>query len=549
MAACSNDHSGPLKEVLNKDHPKNHVAQKVISADATRELDNWFTKDAERDLAEGTGADRAYDELNLKHQKEIIVAVIDSGVDIHHEDLKRKIWVNAREIPGNGIDDDGNGYVDDIHGWNFIGGVDKDGNAIHIDSEQLEVTRELIKMKAKKKSLEDQGLTLSEADEAYLAKISAEVATALKEADQALEILGTYLSELEKNYDVIKELLQLPFEKMSKVAVEAIQTQTEEEAKAKKAIIDIFTKGGAADVARFVRVKSYYEGDKKYYYNENFRPREEIVKDNPEDFNDTVYGNNDVIGPGADHGTHVAGIIAADRDNELGIRGIAQNVKIMALRAVPDGDERDKDVALAVRYAADNGAHIINMSFGKSYSPQKSEVSKAFKYAEEKGVLILHAAGNESTDRDQEDRFPTRMVYSDDGKEVDTINTWLDVGASSQFRNRTLTATFTNFGQTMVDLFAPGVNLNSTIPGNKYAVFSGTSMACPSAAGVAALVWSQMPELSAADVKSRLMSTVRSRAGLMVRLPSDHAQDVLFESLSITGGIADAFKALTTSAH
>jgi cell wall-associated protease len=545
LAACSKDRV-PLSEALKKEHPKNHVPQRVLT-DTKRELENWFTKDAELDSAEGTGADRAFAELELKHHKEIIVAVIDSGVDIHHEDLKNKIWINKGEIPGNGIDDDGNGYVDDIHGWNFIGGVDAEGNPIHINAEQLEVTRELIKMKAKKKSLEEQGLTLSEEEVAYLQKISKEVSAALEEADVVIEMLTGYLSELRRHYEVIKDLLKVSFDEMSLASVQALKTETEGQAEAKKKIIEIFMKGGAADVARFVRVKTYYEHDKKYYYNENFQPRQEIVKDNPEDFSDTAYGNNDVIGPGADHGTHVAGIIAADRDNELGIRGIAQNVKIMALRAVPDGDERDKDVALAVRYAVDNGALIINMSFGKGYSPHKSEVSKAFKYAEEKGVLVLHAAGNESTDRDQEDRFPTRMVYDDAGNVVDEIKTWLDVGASSQFRDRTLTATFTNYGQTMVDLFAPGVNLNSTIPGNKYAVFSGTSMACPSAAGVAALVWSQMPELSAVELKDRLLSTVRSRAGLMVRLPSDHSQDVPFETLSITGGIADAFKTLKES--
>lgn len=544
LVACSNDNGGPLKEALKKEHPKNQAPQQILSAKAVKEMDNWFTKDAELDLAEGTGADRAYDQLNLKHRKEIVVAVIDSGVDIHHEDLQGKIWINKAEVAGNGIDDDGNGFVDDLHGWNFIGGVDANGKPTHIDAEQLEVTRELIKMKAKKKALEEQGQSLSEKEQEYLKKISAEVEEALTTADKMLKILDQYLADLKKHYEVVKDLLQVPFEKMTYAAVSSLQTTTEEQAQAKKEIMSIFMKGNAQDVARFLRVKGIYEDDANYYYNEKFLPRAEIVKDDPENFNDVAYGNNDVIGPGADHGTHVAGIIAANRDNNLGIRGIAQNVKIMALRVVPNGDERDKDVALAVKYAADNGADIINMSFGKGYSPQKSEVSEAFKYAEEKGLLILHAAGNESTDRDQEDRFPTRKVYNDAGEVVDTVGTWLDVGASSQFNNRTLAATFTNFGQTTVDVFAPGVNLNSTIPGNRYAVFSGTSMACPSAAGVAALVWSQWPELTAEEMKARLTETVRSRAGLLVRLPSDHTKDVPFESLSMTGGIVDAFKAL-----
>lgn len=549
MAACSSDNSGPLQQALNKEHPKNQLPEQIVTArtlktTALRELENWFTKDPELDQAEGTSADKAYNELNLKHTAEIVVAVIDSGVDVNHEDLKDKIWVNPKEIAGNGIDDDGNGYVDDIHGWNFLGGKDAEGKPTHIDAEQLEVTREYIKMKAKKKALEEQGLALSEKDQAYHDKVAGEVNAALDEATQMIALLDNYLAELKKNYEVIKDLLKVPFEQMSQVAVAALATETEDQAKAKENILAVFKKSGAKDVARFVRVKGIYEDDKNYYYNENFLPRAEIVKDDPEDFSDVAYGNNDVIGPGADHGTHVAGIIAANRDNNLGVRGIAQNVKIMALRAVPNGDERDKDVALAVKYAADNGAKIINMSFGKGYSPQKAQVGEAFKYAESKGVLILHAAGNESTDRDQEDRFPTRVVYNDAGEAVDTVGTWLDVGASSQYKDRTLAATFTNFGQTTVDLFAPGVNLNSTIPGNLYAIFSGTSMACPSASGVAALVWSQMPEVSAHDMKARLLSTVRSRAGLSVRLPSDHTKDVPFETLSITGGIADAYAAL-----
>jgi cell wall-associated protease len=543
---CSKHHNDFIK-AMNKKDPKGHVPEKVFTLQNLKQknYDNWFTQDPELDQKEGTSADKAYENLDLKHEKEIIVAVIDSGVDVYHEDLKGKIWINAREIAANGIDDDGNGYIDDIYGWNFIGGYDENGNPTHIDQEQLEVTRELIKMKAKKKALEDQGLSLSEKELAYYNQLSEEVHEATKDAIENVKILDGYLSDLQKNYEIIKELLSVPFEQMTLAQVKSLKPTVEAQIRARKNILNIFDKGKVKDVARILRVKSFYDGDLKYYYNEDFKPREKIVKDDPENFLDAVYGNNDVIGPGADHGTHVAGIIAANRDNDLGIRGIAKNVKIMVLRAVPDGDERDKDVALAVKYAADNGAHIINMSFGKSYSPQKIQVSEAFKYAEEKGLIILHAAGNESTDRDQEDRFPTRNVYNEKEEVVETISTWLDVGASGQFHDRTLTATFTNYGQKTVDLFAPGVGVVSTIPDNKYASFNGTSMACPAAAGVAALVWSEMSQLSAYELKARLMSTARSRAGLLVRLPSDHKQDVPFETLSIAGGIADVYSALT----
>ncbi len=548
---CTKPAHKPISELSEKEHPKNHVPVQIFSSDYAmqsffqeRELENWFTKDPENDNAEGTAADKTYNELHLKQANEVVVAVIDSGVDIYHEDLKGKIWINPNEIPANGIDDDSNGYIDDIYGWNYLGGYDDNGKPIHIDAETLEVTRELVKMKARKKFLEDQGMALSKSEKVYLDKLSNEVSFERANAEYALNLYGNISRRLEAAYKVFKEVYIIPFDEMTLDSVKFAVTQTQAQADAKTEIIAAFNESGTSSVARLRRLQEYYQSDLDYYYNESFNPRAEIVKDNPEDFSDVGYGNNDVIGVGADHGTHVAGIIAANRHNNLGIRGIADNVKIMALRAVPNGDERDKDIALAVRYAADNGAHIINMSFGKSYSPNKKEVSEAFKYAEEKGLLILHAAGNESSNRDLEDRFPSRNIYDEDGRVIGQLSSFMDIGASSQYNDRTLTATFTNFGQNSVDIFAPGVNLNSTIPNNRYAIFSGTSMACPSAAGVAALILSEHPELSAKDVKELMMTRSRSRAGLSVRLPSNHTISVPFETLSITGGIVDAYRAL-----
>lgn len=549
LLGCSPENQ-KFQGLMDKRPPKKPVPEEETSittqnVKANVEIDNWFTKDPELDNAEGVSADKAYDQLKLNHAKEVVVAVIDSGVDIYHEDLKSKIWTNKNEIPNNKIDDDKNGYIDDMNGWNYIGGYDAEGKPTHINQEQLEVTRELIKMKAKKKAAEEQGTYLPDDQMAYLNKLSQEVESARTEATEALELIGTTLAQMKQAFEVVKSLLQdQNFEKLTKALATNLVVSTEEQKEAQKVLVESFTKLGASDVARIIRVQGIYSDDINYYYNEAFLPRS-IVGDLPDDFSDVVYGNNDVVGVGADHGTHVAGIIAADRSNDLGVRGIAENVRIMALRVVPDGDERDKDVALAVRYAADNGAHIINMSFGKGYSPNKKEVGEAFVYAASKGVLIFHAAGNESTDRDQEDRFPMRFTYTDEGDRKDEISTYFDVGASSQFKTRELTATFTNFGQTIVDLFAPGVRIKSTIPNNEYAIFSGTSMACPSAVGVAALVWSQNPQLTALEVKDLLMKTTRSRAGLLVRLPSDHSKDVLFETLSKTGGIIDAFRALS----
>ena len=147
-----------------------------------------------------------------------------------------------------------------------------------------------------------------------------------------------------------------------------------------------------------------------YAYNPDYDSRKLIVKDNYADSNERFYGNNDVEGPDALHGTHVAGIVGAVVGNEIGSDGIARNVKLMSVRAVPDGDERDKDVANAIRYAVDNGATIINMSFGKGYSWDKKAVDEAVKYAAKHDVLLVHAAGNSGQNNDKTDNFPNDFI-------------------------------------------------------------------------------------------------------------------------------------------
>src|SRR3989339_447429 len=229
-----------------------------------------------------------------------------------------------------------------------------------------------------------------------------------------------------------------------------------------------------------------------YHLNFDFNPRE-IIGDDPETNADSLYGNNDVAGPRADHGTFVAGIIAAVRNNNIGCDGVAENAKIMALRVVPNGDERDKDVANAIRYAVDNGAKIINLSFGKDFSPQKELVDRALKYAGQKNVLVVHAAGNEGDNNDVEIRYPTNR----DSQNKPLLQSWLDVGASSMKKGKNFPGFFSNYGKINVDLFAPGVDVFSLTPGSKYSVKSGTSFAAPVVSGVAALIMGAYPDLSA----------------------------------------------------
>jgi subtilisin family serine protease len=281
----------------------------------------------------------------------------------------------------------------------------------------------------------------------------------------------------------------------------------------------------------------HYETAVEYGYNTEFDSRG-VVGDDPTNLTEKVYGNNDVEGPDAKHGTHVAGIIAANRQNEIGTKGIADNVKIMSVRAVPNGDERDKDVANAIRYAADNGAQIINMSFGKGFSPHKDIVDKAVKYAESKGVLLIHAAGNDGDDLDQESNFPNK-TFTAGGQ----AKTWLEIGASSWGADQNFVGSFSNYGRKSVDLFAPGVQIYSTTPNDNYENLQGTSMAAPATSGVAAIIMSYFPELSAEQVKEVLRQSTRKFDGLKVNKPG--SKDAIpFNQLSSSGGMVNAYEAV-----
>lgn len=543
LSACAqqNDADDIIQTPMN---PKG-TQKEVISEEAKAELlieGNWFTRDPILNGEEGVSSDKAIAELQLPEVSEVIVAVIDSGVDTEHEDLQGKIWLNPGESgldengnnkATNGIDDDGNGYVDDIHGWNFIGGAD----GSHIDYETLEMTREVVRLKSKVAS----GVELSEEEKVYFEKVQKAVADEREYASSRIEKYQPVGDKIE----AMKKLLQdkLGLTEFTKSSLEAISSSDEEVIAAKDHLLETIAKFGS--VNRIASALEYYHAVLDYYTNESFDPRSQIVKDDPSDFSDTNYGNNDVKGPDAGHGTHVSGIIAAVRGNSLGVDGIAPNVKIMALRAVPNGDERDKDIALAIKYAADNGAKIINMSFGKAFSPYKEKVDEAFMYAAEKGVLIMNAAGNDNANTDVVRSFPNKYLKSS-AYSVTEVPAFLSVGASSRVKGLALPANFSNYGKESVDFFAPGHRILSTTPDNTYDTYSGTSMACPAAAGVAALVLGHYPELSAVQLAEILKRTSRLYSGLEVRQPGAAQFDlpVAFEALSLTGGVVDAYSAL-----
>jgi subtilisin family serine protease len=505
---------------------------------------DWHLKDPSSQVY-GIKLEQTYSEL-LKQKnpkKKIVVAVIDSGIDTAHEDLKPVLWTNEKEIAGNGIDDDKNGYVDDIHGWNFLGG--KDGSNVSKDS--YEAARVFYKYKTEfgDKVIDPNSLT-PEKKKAYqiYTKAKFQLEAQAKEASMFVLILKDIVTKLPSADSILKVALG----KQVYTGDELANFTTTEPAvsKARTALLGFFQQTQQMESTNVVFINElvqFYEGEKskvEALEKEPKRYRAEVVKDNYEDPKDRFYGNNDVMGTDASHGTHVAGIIGAARNNNLGINGVADHVAIMPIRAVPDGDEHDKDIANAIRYAVDNGAWVINMSFGKSFSPEKKWVDEAVKYAASKGVLLVHAAGNDSKNIDVEDNFPSRNFDSDT---LQPFSNWITVGASGATQ-KDLAAPFSNYGKREVDVFAPGVSIYSTIPGgNTYGLKDGTSMASPVVAGLAALLLSYYPELSAEQVISIIKTSSFKVSEKSTLKPGTEDENVSLYDLSSTGGVVNAYDA------
>jgi subtilisin family serine protease len=495
---------------------------------------NWFNLDPIEDKVYGVSTEKTYREL-LKGKKSntVVVAVIDGGTEVKHEDLQSVIWINPNEKL-NGLDDDNNGYIDDVNGWSFIGGAKGD-----VDQDNLEVTRLYANYKKMYDGLDtSKGYSSPEQEKEY--RYYLKIKAAYKQGSSQYFMYQGLFRNILSGAQMIKE--STAKDSLSLDDLKSYKPSNQSDAMAKNAIEQGLKRSGKNYVV-FARIflsleESMNEVNKfvDYNYNLDFDSRS-IVGDNYNDVNERKYGCNRVMGPKAEHGTHVAGIIAASRYNGTGIDGVADNVKIMVLRVVPDGDERDKDVANAIRYAVDNGAKIINMSFGKSFSSNKNVVDEAIKYALSKDVLLIHAAGNDAKNTDIEDNFPKVDIE----KGVNASN-WIEVGASSWKLKKYLTADFSNYGKNRVDVFAPGVDINSCIPESKYAVYSGTSMAAPVTAGVAALLKSYYPQLTAPQIKDIILkSSIKYKKKVLI--PGKNKKVKLSE-LCQTGGIVNAYSAV-----
>lgn len=497
------------------------IAKKVPLSEEESKV--WSYSDLKNDSVPGMSLDKAYSFLQGKKGVEVIVGVVDSGTDLLHEDLRDVAWVNVKEIENNGIDDDKNGYIDDINGWNFLGTIYKE----HLEYERI----------VKDPTIADDE-TLKEATEFYNKKVDGAEANK-KRYGQMLQMVtnvDSTLSKYFKNKNYSKD--------------DVMGASTDDNALEQSLSIAKQMYGnGLRSLSQAIqelnslvdKADELLNGDslKKEYRN--------ILGDDPNIMDDRPYGDSKTGHSIKDesHGTHVSGIIAASRDNKIGINGVANNVKIMAVRAVPDGDEYDKDVALGLRYAVDNGAKIINTSFGKGFSPKKEWVFEAIQYAASKDVLIVNAAGNDGNNIDFEKVFP---IDTRDLK-TEISDNFLTVGAMSANYDENLPASFSNYGKINVDVFAPGVQIYSTTPENEYAKFSGTSMAAPSAAGVAALIRSYYPKLSASQVKHILMNS-GTLINFEVIKPGSRSwekpngEKVPFSDLSVSGRIVNAYNAL-----
>ena len=523
------------------------ISSLLFSCGLYAQSSNWYHGSVTAETPYNIGTDDLYSNI-LKDKKgsSVVVAVIDSGVDIEHVDLVNKIWINTDEIPSNGIDDDNNGYIDDVNGWNFIGG--KDGGQVGADT--YEMTREYAKLQKKYGDRNPQGLSGEELEEynqynEWGRKIEQEISTGKSRYDEYNNAIVFY-------EDILDYLHEFTGDgDLSPALIDSLKTGTSREAQVSTNVIQavedqIGTTPTLTDVESLLLPPDIYDalnyfGNKfKYNYNVDFDPRS-IVGDNYYDFDERSYGNNLVEGPDATHGTHVSGIIAAERNNGLGINGVSADARIMVIRAVPDGDERDKDVANAIRYAVDNGAQIINMSFGKGLSPEKSFVDDAVRYAEKHDVLLVHAAGNSSENIDVADNYPNDTYEKAKGFlfwKKKKPKAWISVGAITNSNDENIVATFSNYGDADVDLFAPGQNINSTTPDDTYQIQQGTSMAAPVVAGVAALLRSYYPQLTAVQVKEILLSTT-TPVNAMVKQPGSDDM-VQFSELSVSDGIVNA---------
>lgn len=502
---------------------------------------NWHQLDLKKDGFYGISLNQAYESLKGKKSKTVIVATIDAGIDTNQKDLRPILWTNTKEIPGNGIDDDHNGYVDDVHGWDFLGG--KDGKCDF--TETTEEVREYNRLKSK--YLGTSG-NPGDKEYAYWMQVKAVHDSTVNKDEVEMKQLQPLLNALTITNTMIKQLLHRSADQtFNKIDIAGLRATNDTITDLKSLWTVVFSEeSNDATNVKVIKDLTEYLGKLNNDLNPDLDSRKRIVGDDPDVWDsEKGYGNNLLKFEDAMHGTMVAGFIGAVRNNGYGIDGVADNVRIMAIKAVPNGDEYDKDIAHAIRYAVDNGAQVVNMSFGKKLSPHKQWVDDAFKYAAAHDVLLVQAAGNDNADMDTNPEFPNDTFA--DGSATDADNV-ISVGASGPRNDESLAASFSNYGQKNVDVFAPGQRVTSVGMDAEFSTEDGTSFASPITAGIAALLLEYYPDLSAHQLKQIIMESATPLKGTKVLKPGSHDQRVDFTTLSRTGGIVNAYRALQIAA-
>lgn len=499
---------------------------------------NWHTLDLKTDGYCGISLNSAYQFVKGKKSKTVVIATIDSGIDTAQKDLQGILWVNPKKIPGNGIDDDHDGYVDDVHGWNFLGGAG--GKCDY--TETTEEVREYNRLKTKYAGVAT-ATTGNEKEFAYWLTVKATYDETVAKASTESPQVQQFMNALMSTSGYIKTALNLSADATFKMADLAKITSTDPTITQSKTIWNsVFQEEGpASDNSKIIKDLSEYMAKINNDVNPDLNARKSIVGDNPDVQDGKPYGNNILKFADASHGTGVAGLIGAKRDNGYGIDGVADNVRIMAIKAVPNGDEYDKDIANAIHFAVDHGAKVINMSFGKKISPHKEWVDEAFKYAAAKDVLLVQAAGNDNQDVDAKPEFPNDIFLGSTSRAADNV---VVVGASAALLDENLAATFTNYGKSNVDIFAPGVKVTSIDMDAEFNTEDGTSFSSPIIAGITAWILEYYPDLSSKQLKQVILASATPLTGTMVLKPGSKTEKVDFASLSKTGGIVNAYKAI-----
>lgn len=512
----------------------------------------WYQKDYLQDSIPGISLDKRYSKMKPQNES-VIVAVIDTQIDLKHEDLQGQIWTNPNEIRNNGIDDDKNGYIDDINGWSFTG-TKSGGYVVWGNFEYTRVIRNWRQFFKNK--------TENQIDVLDLPNYK-EYQRAVKMQEERIIYYNRWLQSIKHSvtvYPLIKDTLKHFFPKEDytykqldslykkyKINDKTYRQRREDNDKDLGALIDyrmLSLESNENSLEDILENRAQIDSIVNKNLNLNFNERT-AIGDNPQKL-EKGYGNNLVCNNKVgyriiqDHCTKVSGIIAANRKNDIGIKGITQNVKIMPLSISYSGDENDKDIAMAVRYAVDNGAKIINMSFGKEFSLNKDWVFEAFKYAEENNVLLVHCAGNNGFNVDENPYYPSDNRF-DLSKEV--CGNFINVGSISSRLDSTFVSGFSNFGKQNVDLFAPGEEIYTTSTGNTYVSDSGTSLAAPMVSGTAALIWSYYPKLSVAEVKQIILDS-GTAYDLEVLVPGGEGKKVPFSELSKSGKVLNVYNAM-----